>query len=63
MCKKRKFEYMVGYMSVLSYGNVLLFTDDCPPELKEKVLKEWPAYRKEVEELRKKGYRSTEDWF
>ena len=63
MCKKRKFECMSGYMSVLPDGTIFRFADDCPPELKEKVLKEWPAYKKEVEELHKKGYRSSEDWF
>lgn len=63
MCKMRKFDYMSGYMSVDLNGNIECFSDDCPLELKEKVLKEWPAYKKEVEELHKKGYRSSEDWF
>lgn len=63
MCKKREFEYMSGYMSVDLDGNIDCFSDDCPPELKEKVLKEWPAYKKEVEERHKKGYYCTEDWF
>ncbi len=40
MCKMRKFDYMSGYMSVDLNGNIECFSDDCPLELKEKVLKE-----------------------
>lgn len=62
MCEKNKFSELEGYMWVDHNGNYH-FEDDCPEDLKEKVRKEWPEYKKEVLEKKKQFIVDSRDWF
>ena len=39
------------------------FFDNCPEDLREKVEKEWPAYKKEILEKQAQGIYDSRDWF
>jgi len=42
---------------------IIIFFDNCPEDLREKVEKEWPAYKKEILEKQAQGIYDSRDWF
>lgn len=62
MCQKKRFPEMTGLMWVDIDGNYHFF-DNCPADLREKVEKEWPEYKKEVLAKKRNGIEDSREWF
>ena len=75
MCKK-EMDWASGYFGVFPGGFAhwrdpkwpkdepfLYIRETCPPDIRERILKEWPRIVKETKERHKKGIFSSTDYF
>lgn len=71
MCRK-EMDYALGYFSVLpcDFKNpenkevpFLYIHKDCPPDLKERILSDWPRIKRETIKRHEQGLFSSQDYF
>lgn len=61
MCKT-ELDFALGYFTVLSKEN-LFISDDCPEEIRARILELWPKIKEETEERHRNGHFSSQDFF
>ena len=61
MCKT-ELDFALGYFTVFSKEN-LFIRDDCPEEIRARILELWPKIKEETEERHRNGHFSSQDFF